>query len=518
MAASSLVKYDDKFLVPVSTVTINTTMPPSVNGECVRPTYSIALNGYLIYNAGSPTSSGLFGNYTAEQCETINSDYRLNALLAKHCAINTLFQQQYKKLELGTVAGSPNLTAYPRVLDFALTDTANPSYWTYTVNLEAPDLFCNGVSISPSGSGCYAIKSFEESWDISYDESEFLSEYGENRLFTVSHQISAIGVGIAGTSGLTTSPYLSAKDFVSSRKGANAIIPSVAISGFSSSGAVYNYNEAHSIDPPNGSYAVTEKWITCNTPYIENYSIEIQDSADIACPTVSIQGTIRGFEIRSASGTVPSGTSRYANANMRWEAMQSGYEVYTRATGESGYNLNPNPVNSTVSKNKYNGEINYNRTYKNQQFRFLTSAKSENISYGANWGEDSFATIQLLNGGQVLHPLNYDNSGILRGKNLNKATLSINAIYPCGTGIIGRKGPRFTLPYTGFVSPGITGILDPSGEIVSVINYYNPTGDLTNWFTVVESQSETWIPADGSYSYNVSFVSQPTGNCDLFFN
>ena len=253
MAASSLVKYDNKFLVPVSTVTINTTMGQNVDGQCVRPTYSITMNGYLIYNAGSPTSSGTYGNYDAEQCEVINSDYRLNALLAKHCAIVGLFEQQYKKLELGTVAGSPNLTAYPRVLDFALTDTANPSYWTYTVNLEAPDLFCNGVSISPSGSGCYAIKSFEESWDISYDESEFLSEYGENRLFTVSHQISAVGIGIAGTGGLTTSPYLSAKDFVSSRKGANAIIPSVAISGFSSSGAVYNYNEAHSIDPPIGS-------------------------------------------------------------------------------------------------------------------------------------------------------------------------------------------------------------------------------------------------------------------------
>jgi hypothetical protein len=184
MASSSLVKYDNKFLVPVSTVTINTVMGQNVDGTCVRPTYSISMNGYLIYNAGSPTSSGTYGNYDADQCEVINTDYRLNSLLAKHCAIVGLFEQQYKKLELGTVSGSPNLTAYPRVIDFSLTDTSNPSYWTYTVNLEAPDLYCSGVSISPSGTGCaYPIKSFEETWDISYDESEFLSEYGENRLF-----------------------------------------------------------------------------------------------------------------------------------------------------------------------------------------------------------------------------------------------------------------------------------------------------------------------------------------------
>ena len=503
MTASSLVKYDNEFLVPVSTVTINTTMPANVNGECVRPTYAISLNGYLIYNAGSPTSGGIFGNYTAEQCETINSDYRLNALLAKHCAIVDLFQQQYKKLELGTVSGSPNLTAYPRVLDFALTDTANPSYWTYTVNLEAPDLFCNGVSISPTGSGCYAIKSFEESWDISYDESEFLSEYGENRLFRVSHQVSAVGAGVADSGGLTTSPYISAKEFVESKKGHNAIIPTVAISGFSSigSGYLFNYNEAHSIDPPNGTYSVTENWIVCNTPYIENYSVEYQESSDVACPTVSIQGTIRGLDIRSASGVVPSGSSRFAHANNYWLSLESTSGIYARATGESGYNLNPYPVNGSVSKNKYNGEINYNRSYKNQQFRFLPSAKSENISYGTNWGEDSFATIQLLNGGQVLHPLNYSNSGVLLGKNLNKATLSINAIYPCGTGI-SRKGPRFTSPY--------------SGEIQAVVDYYNPTGDLTNWFTVVESQSETWVPADGSYSYNIGWTSQVSGACNLF--
>lgn len=499
---TSLTKYNTKFLVPVSTVTINMTMGSNVDDTCVRPTYNIDINGYLIYNAGSPSSSGTFANLTADQCENIDSDKRLNALLGKHCALVELFSEHYKELELGTTNGSPNLTAYPRVINVSLTDTANPSYWTYSVSLEASDIFCSGISISPTGCD-NLIKSFEESWDISYDESEFLSEYGENRLFKVSHQVSAVGAIVAGPSGLTSQPYINAKDFVNRHKGPYSTIPSVCVSGFSSvgSGNLYNYNEAHNIDKANGSYSLSENWIVCNTPYIESYSVEVQDSSDIACPTVSIHGTIRGFDVRNNSGVVPSGSSRYANANNYWNTLENSSGIYVRATGDSGYILNAYPTSATVSKNKYNGEISYNRSYKNQQFRFLTSAKSENISYGANWGEDSYASIQLLNGGQVLHPLNYDNSGVLRGKNLNKATLSINAIYPCGTGI-SRKGPRFTSPY--------------SGEINAVVAYYNPTGDASNWFTVIESQSETWVPADGSYSYNISFVSQPSGNCNLF--
>ena len=262
---STTVEYNNKNLVPVSTVSINTTMGSAVTDQCVRPVYNIDINGYLIYNAGSPTTSGTYGYYTAEQCETIDTNNRLNALLAKHCALVELFSENYKELELGTTTGSPNLTAYPKILSVSLTDTSNASFWTYTISLEAPDLFCSGVSISPTGCD-FCIKSYEESWDISYDEAEFLSEYGDNRLFKVSHQVSAVGVGVAGPSGLTVSPYECAKEFICSKRGANAIIPSVCISGFNTSGVLYNYNDSHSIDVANGSYSLSENWISCTTP------------------------------------------------------------------------------------------------------------------------------------------------------------------------------------------------------------------------------------------------------------
>ena len=79
--------------------------------------------------------------------------------------------------------------------------------------------------------------------------------------------------------------------------------------------------------------------------------------------------------------------------------------------------------------------------------------------------------------------------------------MSIDCVLPCGTGI-SRKGPRYTAPY--------------SGELQAVVNYYNPSGDSDNYFTVVDSQNESWDPQQGKYTYSISWVQQPTGvGCEL---
>lgn len=496
---SSLSKYNNSFLVPISTIGINQTFGSNVDGQCVRPTYSIDLNGYLIYNAGSPTSSGTFGNYTADQCETIDSNERLNSLLAKHQALSVLFSENYKELELGTTTGSPNLKAYPRVVSISLTDTSNPSYWTYTINLEADNLYTSGVPIFPTGcSGC--VKSFEESWSINYDENEVISEYGDNRLFKIEHQLSAVGVGIAGTGGLTTSPYLCAKNFVCSKRGSNAVVPTTCIEGFSCTGTQYNYFESHNVDIAGGSYSLTESWICHTGTYVETYSVETQESSDVACPTVSIQGSVRGFETR-VSGVVDSGSSKYARAKARWDTMVATSGPLITAETISGYDLNEYPTQGTVGYNKLNGEITYSYSYRNQQHRYIPSAKFEKIDFSNNWGEDVLAELQPIGGGGILHGINYNSSGIVMGHKLLKANLGINCVFPCGTGI-SRKSPRFTEPY--------------ASEIAAVVAYYNPTGDASSYFVGVESQNESWSPADGSYTYQIGWSIMQTGTCTYY--
>jgi hypothetical protein len=495
---SSIVKYNGQYLVPISNVGITHSMGSNTNDQCTRPVYSINLNGYLIYNAGSPTSSGTFGDYTADQCENIDSDERLNALLAKHCAIGSLFRDHFEELELGTTTGSPNLKAYPRVLDISLTDTDNPSYWSYSVSLEADNLYCNGTPLSPTG--CPCVRSFEESWDISYDEAEYLSESGNNRLWKISHQVSAVGAGVAASGGLVTTPYTCAKDFVCGKKGLNSAIPSTCIDGFNCSGSQYNYYESHSVDIANGSYSLSENWVCCITPYVENYTVETQESSDASCPTVSIQGSIRGFETR-VSGIVPATGSKYYNAKTRWDAMVAVTGVLALAEEMSGLDLDENPTSGSVGRNRFTGEISFSYSYRKLPFKWLPNAKFEKVQYGNNWNEDIYSSVNILSGGSVIHPTNYDSSGNVRGHQLRKTTLSINAVYPCGTGI-SRKGPRFTEPY--------------ASELQAVVDYYHPSGDPDTYFTVVDSQNENWSAQEGSYDYSITFASQPTGNCSFF--
>jgi len=493
---TSIVKYNTKHLRPVQTISITHNMGSNVDGQCVSPIYNLELNGTLIYNCGSPTSSGTFGNFASEQCEVIGTGVRINSLLSKHCALGSLFSENYKELELGTSAGSPNLKAYPRVLSVSLSDTSNPSYWTYTVSLEADNLYCNGVPIAPTG--CNKVKSFEETWDISYDEGEFISESGDNRLWKVSHAVSAVGLGLAGSGGLTTQPYEDAKDFVCARKGKNAILPSLCIENFSRSGdPLYNYYESHNVDKPNGSYSLSESWMYSTNPYIESYSIETQESIDTSCNTVSIQGAVRGFETR-VSGIVPATGSRYYNASTRFNSMVAASSIYLRAQNTSGYSLLSIPVNGTVGKNTFTGEISYSYSYKQMPFRFLPSARFESVQVGGNWGEDALAQLQPIAGGEILHAINYDSSGVRQGNKLLKRTLSISAVFPCGTGI-GKLGPRYTNPY--------------ATELQSVVNFYNPTGDPANYFTGVESQNENWSPNEGKYDYSISWVTQVNSGC-----
>ena len=492
---STLVKYNNKQLVPISSISINHTMGANTNGQCVRPTYSIDLNGYLLFNMGSPNSSGQFGDYDNSICEVIDEDERLNSLVSKHCALGSLFSENYHELEIGTSAGSPNLVAYPRITNLSIGDTSNPNYWLYTVSMEADNLYCDGAPMAPTG--CPCVKSFEESWDISYDEAEVTSESGNNRLFRINHSISAVGVGTALSGELVQTPYTCAKNFVCERSGPNVTVPQFCVTGFSCSGTKYNYFESHSMDVANGSYSLTESWICTTGSYIETYSVESSEESSQACPTVSIQGSIRGFEIRSTGGEVTQ--SKYQNAKSQWDNLVSTSGVYARATGITSIPLDTYPTSATVGRNTFTGEITYSYNYRRLPFKWLPSAKFESVNFNANWGEDAFSSVQILEGGEVLLPMNYTSTGVLAGKKLNRFGLNIEAVYLCGTGI-SSFGPRFSAPY--------------SGEIQAVVDYYDPTA--ANHFTVVESQNESFNPQQGTYSYAISWVSQQTSACSLF--
>lgn len=515
---SSVVKYNGQCLSPVQAYSINKEASVLPNGQCVRPVFNISIEGTLMANYGSPTSNGSFGCFTDNNCETIPQDEWFDSLSTKQCALYDLFKDSYKPLELGT-----QFTAYPRVTNVSINDTTNPQLFTYSISLEADDIYCDGDPLV--GTGCPGILSYEDNWDINYDEAEYIREFGQNRLFKISHNFSAVGVGIRGPDGWIKSPFDCARDFVKSNTGSHVGIENkVLIDGVSFTGddiimagthvhKLYNYYESHSFDNVTSSYTVSESWIAATGDFIESYTVDINDDSSSICPAVTIQGTIRGFDLRT-NGAITAGNSRYdaAKEQLRHLIVITGF--HERAEDISGYTLQVEPMSSTITKNIFTGEVTYNYSFKKLPKKMLPETKMEKIVVSHNWDEDIFAIINILGKGEIIQPIG--------GKRINTTSLSIDAVYPCrhlydgsnesvgvspfaGDGIL---SPRFYVP--------MSGSRDYAQDLQNLVSKYkNAIIDRFDpeWI-VVDSQSENFDRNDGSYQYSLTWKWQMPGICE----
>lgn len=487
--------YNSNPISPIEAVSIS--YEPSYNdaGDKQGSTYSISIRGKLLSNRGSPTSSGTF-LANATNCQIIaNTGIGENnwteSLLAKRCALNNLFKTPYQQLLIGTVAGGNDLTCYPRVTNFTVEESDNPQYWPYTVGFTADNLFCNGSPVESTGT--YQLRTSAESWEFTYDDNNPISESGDNRLYTVTHNVSAQGMKTFGPSGtIAYSGIDAARNYVKSKIGLLATQPITAISGFANYTTKYNYVDVHSIDLASATYGVAESWVYSTGNYIEEYSIESTTSTSRTCPTVSINGTITGLGVRNL-GTGAISTSKYANAVAYWDSIK-GSGLKSRAESRAGVTLYSTPASTSVTMAPLAGTISYNYEYQGGPTKELTSALWENVTVNSTFNEDMYAAVGILGRGEIIQKVN--GGGYYK---IYKTTLNIDAIYPCSTGIH-KLGPRYT-----------AGMSD---EIQSLVNSYNPLLTLSGvGYQAVDSQSETWSPRDSSYNYNVTWSYQFLGVC-----
>ncbi len=492
----SKISYDNNPISPVESVSISYEPVFSDAGDRLSVNYSISVRGKLLATKGSPTSSGTFLS-PATDCQVIaetgiNDANWLESLLAKRCALNNLFKNDYRKLSIGTVSATNDLTCYPRVDGLTFDESDNPLYWPFTINFSTDNLFCNGVAVESTGTPPYKLRSFSETWDYSYDDERVSGETGYNKIYNISHSVSAVGVNIRGSGGtITSSGVDQARNYVKSKIGVNATEPIIAISGFTSNYSnKYNYVDVHNVDVAAGSYSVTENWVCSTGKYVEEYTIDMQATNNKYCPTISINGTITGFAERAMdSGVIL--VSKYKNAKDYWTVVgESGLRA--RVQDKTGFSVYQNSNSSSVTIAPIAGTISYNYEFSNGPSRQLASAKWENISLSTNFGEDIYATIPILGGGEIIQKIN------TTGNKLYKTSLNIDALYPCSG--MHKLGPRFT-----------SGI---SSELQSVVNSYNPALTLSGvGYQAIESQSETWNYYDSYYNYSVTWVWNTSGSC-----
>jgi hypothetical protein len=488
------VTYNAKHVRPIEAVSIVDNMIHNENGDRLTTVYNINLRGKLLVNRGSPTSSGTYGYFGPGDCENIpetgiSQTIWLESLITKRGALSSMFSEDYKQLVIGTVAGTADLTCYPKVLSVSVEESDNPQYWPFNISLECDNIFISGVPIQTTGN---RVKSYSDSWDISFDDGNTSGTTGDNRVHTVTHTISAQGLRTYNASGTQTySSIDSAREYVQNRIGASAVIPTVCISGFGTYSNKYNYVDSHVVDVAGGSYSVSETWIYSTGNYLEEYTVESQTTNSKTCPTVSVNGTITGFSERSfADGTIT--TSKISNAQTFWGTLGAS-GVKARAEALSGAILYDDPVSTSVSIAPFPGTISYNYEFQGGPTKQLSNAVWENIAVSNKYGEDIYAVIPILGRGEIIQVIN--GGGYYKAQS---TTLTIDAVYPCSTGIH-PLGPRYTSGY--------------STEIQSVIDLYNPSGYGGVGSVVVESQSENWSAYDSAFNYSITWAWTYSGVC-----
>lgn len=519
---SAKVTYDDNRILPTPFPSISKEIETYDNGEISNVKWTITLTGHLIANMGSPKTTGVYGDFTADDCENIPSEEWTSAITQKWCILSDLFCDFYKEICIGNGGVLHNITAYPRLVSMDLdTSDQNAHYAQYTIVLEADTIYCDGTEVNPRPSGMDCIKNFDETWDFSYDRNNITQDFGDNRVFSISRTLSAVGIPQITTGTVTKTAYNCAKDYVCGKltygTGAESEIPDncMGLPSFIDLNKQRNYSDSHSSNVLGGSYSVTEEWVYSSGDYTEEYNVSHDKSINEACDTVSISGSFNGYDCRQNGSVILSA----------FEAAKSGFDelsesgLLSRAESIAGIVLDPNSESSSISYNKNTGVVNYDYTFKQRPDRYITVSKYEDITLSNNWDEDVVSTVLILGKGEFVKKNN------TVGYKALSTSLDIDLVFPCETEIIYDSGEE--PDPTGINSNFSIDDIPPYGprfnpkialQIQSVVNVYNPANVTLGGSAVfdnvsVESQNENWNRQSGSYSYSCTWTYNYAGIC-----
>ena len=507
---SAIVSYNGKRLIPAPFVNISVDYTRLDNDEKICAVYTLTLDGYILATKGSPQTTGVWGNFDSDVCESISNDMLTDAIIKKWCHITNCFKVDYYELVIksSNFAASDIFKCYPKVVSTNLTtDDGNPQYAKYEIVLEANDIICDGVSINPDLVDSTCLRSYDESWDFSYVREDFLDDEannfptGDNRVFQVSHTISAQGAPEVTNAGVVRTGYEVAKDFVCGKITFGDISSSdVSENCIQQSGLDLtiqrNYVESHSFSETGATYSITESWIYSKDPYIHNYVVTHDSSNSDGCDTISINGNFTGYDIRKSGSIV---NNAFSIAKSGYDEFYSDDKFKEIVEGITDITVSDDLESSSVGYNKFSGTVDYTHTYKQRPAKLVASAKYESVVPTYNWDEDLLYTLTFVEKGEINRKLNTCEGAY----KLLSTSLDIDLVYPCI--VPDPSGPgNLTMPIQG---PRFETTL--AAQIQSVVDQYHPntivdgSGNprFTNIF--VDSQNDNFDRNTGSYNYSV---------------
>jgi hypothetical protein len=465
----------------------------------------------------------------------------------------------------------PSVSGYPRIVDVSFDTSYYNSKVPYTITLEMDEFFGlnsegsllgnqlgdedyrnasaniiaeSGESFTDvfydSGGNGYTddyaastvnriyVADVTESWSVNqsdqfkgtntYDNSggTLSTTIEKSPIFTLSHEVSAVGKRAYNGGGLIREPWENARFWVESRLGIPHTNPSLQHwpmdssssadlftdeqNGFTidptysnqSSYGPYNYVRTNNLSKTGGTYAISENWtlakIQPNAEVTEKIGFSItSEKGGSVSNVVSINGEINGFEKCTVGRRITVLQNKFDSAKARFDVLTendgNAGGIIPRLALAKAPNIKYPYASKTVSKNTKNGVISFTYNF-NDRIQHVTGSISETVQIQKTCAQNKYAEIQVPD--NAAGPRIYD----LNTRDLNTATVSIQVS-------MGSEY-RSTRPS----STEIDGLWDTVWDGTVVVD----SPDYLQLTILMETEKkETWDPISGRYSKSITY-------------
>ena len=233
-----------------------------------------------------------------------------------------------------------------------------------------------------------------------------------------------------------------------------------------------------------GTITMNESWVASDDSALEDFTVEISKGIDTEITTVTVNGTVQGLADGVSYPTASFSTPKLGSATAYWSGTVQP-NLYSRANSiySGTRTLKSDPVNYSYGYNTVAGTITYNYTFDNRPNSVISdNSRSETINITHNDPPDVFTSLTVL--GRTAGPLHQE----------------INTV-----------GPRTRdISIEAIMSTSDTISLTPPTDYDSYVASYEATLSASFDQVFVNSETKTWSPKDGRFTYSKSWT---VGSC-----
>lgn len=420
-------------------------------GGQLTPKFTINVNGTATLAQGDPQDITVSGERQASvfgQKLTLN---QLNRELEKNYNIGKLSIEPYggrgnkiifkdAKLISVNIAEQSEQSAGVQAVEFA---------FVFEARVEESDNTVAGAAATPAQQE-YLLESVQESWELSvndnqvfYDDGDFDSDTAPKRTYTLTHNISAVGLDkwIDGQLQKGNEAFRQASQYVKERLiddpfqpiqkdiindaeffpspylpaelNAQGETQDLGFNLAENNYRAYNHIRNATSNIEKGEYTVTETWVISDGGYAATHSIEANVESDQSqlYRRVTVTATFTGLDENLDVSN--NKDEKYKSALKSYERfLQQKIQVAQKFANDSntGFGtVNPIPISETSASNHVAGTINYSAVFDDRDLE-VPGAVSEDVTveYGNSNGiVDVYAVFQVLGrSSPIIQPMN----------------------------------------------------------------------------------------------------------------